>query len=153
MVALGLFGIIAALFGPIKYGILPDFLKTQELAAGNGLIESGTFVAILAGTVAGGFAAAKGGGETLLDRRRHDGGHARLLGLIAVHPAPGRGGPRSRRHPESLDLDAGAGPRPQVGQAVWDGTLIVSWFWLAGAVALSLLPSLVSPSSAAPRTS
>ncbi len=38
-VALGLFGIVAALFGPVKYGILPDQLETGELATGNALVE------------------------------------------------------------------------------------------------------------------
>src|SRR4051812_3629484 len=37
--ALGLFGVIAALFGPIKYGILPDHLQREELPAGNALVE------------------------------------------------------------------------------------------------------------------
>lgn len=39
--ALVLFGILSSLSGPIKYGILPDHLKTQELPAGNALIEGG----------------------------------------------------------------------------------------------------------------
>src|SRR5436190_1706534 len=48
-VALGLYGTIAALFGPIKYGILPVHLTKAELPAGNALVESATFAAILAG--------------------------------------------------------------------------------------------------------
>ena len=59
MIALGLYGSVAALFGPIKYGVLPDHLKTEELAGGNALIESGTFLAVLAGPVAAGWAAAR----------------------------------------------------------------------------------------------
>jgi len=47
-------GTIAALFGPIKYGILPDHLETVELPAGNALIEGATFLAILFGLIAGG---------------------------------------------------------------------------------------------------
>src|SRR4029079_754953 len=38
---------IAALFGPIKYGILPDHLERSELPAGNALVEGATFIAIL----------------------------------------------------------------------------------------------------------
>ena len=60
------FGVIAALFGPIKYGILPDHLALGELPAGNALIETATFLAILLGTVIGGLAAAGGGDPTLL---------------------------------------------------------------------------------------
>src|SRR5688572_22368010 len=57
-VALGLYGMIAALFGPIKYGILPALLEPRELPAGNAFVESATFTAILIGTVSGGFFAA-----------------------------------------------------------------------------------------------
>ena len=53
---LALFGIVAALFGPVKYGILPEKLKTAELPAGNALVEGATFLAILTGTIAGGIA-------------------------------------------------------------------------------------------------
>ncbi|OYY05228.1 MAG: hypothetical protein B7Y73_02230, partial [Acidocella sp. 35-58-6] len=47
-------GVQAAFFSPVKYGILPDLLTEAELVGGNGLIEAGTFLGILAGTVAGG---------------------------------------------------------------------------------------------------
>src|SRR5690606_20763290 len=64
--ALTLFGVMAALFGPIKYGILPDHLATEELPAGNALVEGATFVAILVGTLAGGLAAADQGNAGLV---------------------------------------------------------------------------------------
>src|SRR6516164_3782012 len=54
--ALFMFGTIGALFGPIKYGILPDHLKREELPAGNALVEGATFLAILGGTITGGVA-------------------------------------------------------------------------------------------------
>src|SRR3954467_3309987 len=43
----------AAFFGPIKYAILPDLLAPHELLLGNALVEAGTFLAILLGTIAG----------------------------------------------------------------------------------------------------
>lgn len=46
-------GFQSTIFGPIKYGILPQVLKPTELVGGNGLVEMGTFVAILLGTIAG----------------------------------------------------------------------------------------------------
>ena len=61
-VALFAFGVLAALFGPIKYGILPDHLRREQLPTGNALIEGATFVAILLGTIAAGLASR--GGET-----------------------------------------------------------------------------------------
>src|SRR5438094_4117532 len=60
-IALFLFGVIAALFGPIKYGILPDHLAKSELPAANALVEGATFMAILLGTIVGGLAAKDGG--------------------------------------------------------------------------------------------
>ena len=48
-----LLGLQSTIFGPIKYGILPQILRQEELVGGNALIEMGTFVAILAGTIAG----------------------------------------------------------------------------------------------------
>ncbi|MGH6796834.1 MAG: MFS transporter, partial [Roseiarcus sp.] len=53
-------GVIAALFGPIKYGVLPDHLRPEELVSGNALIEGATFAAIICGLIFGGLAAAQG---------------------------------------------------------------------------------------------
>src|ERR1700709_34320 len=59
-------GIQATMFGPLKYGILPDHLRDNELVAGNGLIEASTFLAILAGTVAGGALALLAAGPAIV---------------------------------------------------------------------------------------
>ena len=53
-VAVFLMGLHSTLFGPVKYAYLPQHLKDEELTGGNGLVEMGTFVAILLGTMAGG---------------------------------------------------------------------------------------------------
>ncbi len=47
-------GLHSTLFGPLKYGILPQVLREHELTGGNGLIEMATFLAILIGTILGG---------------------------------------------------------------------------------------------------
>lgn len=49
-----LMGVQSSLFGPVKYGILPQLVDEQELLGGNGLVEMGTFLAILLGTACGG---------------------------------------------------------------------------------------------------
>jgi 1-acyl-sn-glycerol-3-phosphate acyltransferase len=49
-----LMGMQSSLFGPVKYGILPQLLSDDELLGGNGLVEMGTFLAILLGTALGG---------------------------------------------------------------------------------------------------
>jgi len=52
--AIFLLGLQATVFGPVKYSYLPQHLDAHELTGGNGLIEMGTFVAILLGTIGGG---------------------------------------------------------------------------------------------------
>ncbi len=47
-------GLHSTLFGPVKYAIMPQALQRDELVGGNALVESGTFVAILVGTIVGG---------------------------------------------------------------------------------------------------
>jgi MFS family permease len=49
-----LMGVHSTFFGPIKYSLLPETLKDNELVSGNALIEGGTFLAILLGTILGG---------------------------------------------------------------------------------------------------
>ena len=53
MAVVFLLGLQSALFGPVKYSILPQLLATRDLTTGNGLVASGTYVAILAGTILG----------------------------------------------------------------------------------------------------
>ena len=57
LAALFLLGLHSTLFGPVKYAILPQQLRENELVGGNALVEAGTFVAILIGTLAGGLLA------------------------------------------------------------------------------------------------
>src|SRR2546422_6767704 len=48
-----LMGVHSAIFGPSKYGLLPELLPERKLSWGNGILELGTFLAIIGGTVAG----------------------------------------------------------------------------------------------------
>ena len=140
-VALGLFGVIGALFGPIKYGILPDHMETNELPAANALVEGATFAAILGGTIAGGLAAA-------------DQGHAWLVALsvialaVACWVSATLIPPTGERAPH-LVIDTNPWSSTVAllrdlkrDNRLWIGGMITSWFWLVGAVALSLLPAL-----------
>ena len=100
-VALLGFGLIAALFGPLKYGILPDHLERERLPAANALIEGATFIAILTGTIVGGIAAQGGGarlfGLLVMGRR--------LLAVGLAHPAERRRRAASQDHQEHRPLD------------------------------------------------
>src|SRR5262245_853078 len=140
--ALFCFGVIASLFGPIKYGILPDHLAREELPAGNALVEGATFLAILLGTIVGGLAA-KDGGHVL--------GFGTLIMVFAglcwasslMIPRTGEGAP-------TLQIDRNiARSTGELLKTLWHdsplwwGGLVTSWFWLVGAVVLSLMPPLV----------
>ncbi len=63
MFALFLMGTHATFFGPIKYSILPQLLTKKELVGGNGMFETGTSLAILAGMILGGAIMANAGGN------------------------------------------------------------------------------------------
>ncbi len=58
LAALVAMGVHSTFFGPIKYAILPQHLKRDEVLGGTGLIEAGTYIAILAGTILAGFISA-----------------------------------------------------------------------------------------------
>ena len=55
LLALFAMGVHSTFFGPIKYAILPQHLHRQEVLAGTGLVEAGTYIAILAGTIIAGW--------------------------------------------------------------------------------------------------
>ena len=141
-VALFLFGVIGALFGPIKYGILPDHLRREELPAGNALVEGATFLAILGGTIAGGLAMKDGGNPA---------GLAVTMMLFAILcwgaslfiPKTAQAAPELAIDPNIL-----RSTRRLLGELwsdvrLWRCAVVTSLFWLVGAVLLSLLPPLV----------
>src|ERR1700760_834352 len=141
-VALFLFGVISALFGPIKYGILPDHLVESELPAGNALVEGATFIAILSGTIVGGLASKGGGDPASFAGMMMAFSAAGWIASLFIPPT-GQGAPNLvidfniARSTAVLLRDLSAQKR-----LLWGG-LVVSWFWLVGAVVLSLLPPLV----------
>src|SRR5258708_13946888 len=69
----------AALFGPSKYGLLPELLPEKRLSWGNGILELGTFVAIIGGTAAGAVMAERFHGNQL-----YSGLLLALLGLVGL---------------------------------------------------------------------
>ncbi|PPD45023.1 MAG: acyl-[ACP]--phospholipid O-acyltransferase [Methylocystis sp.] len=144
--ALVLFGITGALFGPVKYGILPDHLTREELPAGNALVESATFLAILAGTIAGGLAMQEHGSPA--------GALAFAVGVMAVALASYAAAwyiPPTTSAAPGLKIDVnifrstfrllGAlRAEPMLRKL----TTVTSLFWLFGSIAMSLMPPLVT---------
>ena len=142
MVTLGGFGIIAALFGPIKYGILPDHLKPAEIPTGNALIEGATFVAILSATVLGTKVASSDRSGIWIAVLMI--GFAVLCWLSSLRiPRTGEGAPNLKVNPNILASTVALVSQLRADRRLWRGTLAASWFWLFGAVVLALLATLV----------
>ena len=140
MGALFLLGCHSTLFGPVKYAIIPQHLHADELVGGNALIEAGTFVAILIGTLAGGLLAgsvehpawiAVGGFLVALA------GYLTSRGIPAA-PAP------------APELKVNLNPFSETwrniafarqNRTVFLSILGISWFWLYGALFLAQFPA------------
>ncbi|WBG66159.1 MFS transporter [Pseudomonas citronellolis] len=139
--ALFAMGTHSALFGPVKYSILPQHLRDDELVGGNALVEMGTFLAILAGTI---------GAGVLMSRQAY----APAVGIAVVLVAAcgylaSRGIPRAAAALPQLQLDwnifkqswailrLGLGQRPAVSRSLVGN----SWFWFLGAVYLTQIPT------------
>ncbi|RWL41861.1 MAG: acyl-[ACP]--phospholipid O-acyltransferase [Mesorhizobium sp.] len=145
MTALLMFGIISALFGPIKYGILPDHLERKELPKANAWIESATFAAILGGTIAGGVVSADGIGVMVFGPIMM----ALAVGCWFVSryiPSTGSAAPNL-----TIDKNVFRSTWRQVADLrtdmrIWRAGLMTSWFWLVGAIVLSILPAMIKDS-------
>jgi 1-acyl-sn-glycerol-3-phosphate acyltransferase len=136
-VALALMGVHSTLFGPVKYAILPQHLSNEELVGGNGLVEMGTFVAILLGTIAGG----------LIVAIEPDGpvwAGALAIAVAVVGWLASRGIP----HTPAVDPDLRINWNPftetwknlrfaQGNRVVWLSMLGISWFWFYGVTFLA----------------
>ena len=135
------FGVLAALFGPIKYGILPDHLRRDQLPAANALVEGATFVAILLGTIAGGLAAR--GGETGLFAILVMTFAIACWGSALLIPPTGEGAPGLKIRSNVATSTAAMIRHLRADPRLWWGAMVTSWFWLVGIVVLSLLPPLI----------
>ncbi|MFP6848049.1 MAG: MFS transporter [Pseudomonas sp.] len=134
-------GTQSALFGPVKYSILPQHLDEQELVGGNALVEMGTFLAILAGTIGAGVIMASTGYAPIV---------AACVVLVAVLGyLASRAIPAAAAAMPELKLDwnifrqswlimrLGLGQRPAVSRSMVGN----SWFWFLGAVYLTQIPA------------
>ena len=134
-------GVEAAFFGPVKYAILPDLLAPHELLLGNALVEAGTFLAILLGTIAG-ILIATGHGEIAVAGLIVVIGAAAWGTSLAIPPT------RPASPPARFQWNFATATARAIGEAVrqpvpFRAMLGISWFWLAGAVYLSQFPAYV----------
>tara|TARA_B100000676_G_scaffold309353_1_gene372670 strand:+ start:995 stop:2290 length:1296 start_codon:yes stop_codon:yes gene_type:complete len=140
MTILFMMGCQSAFFGPLKYGILPNHLSKEELIAGNALIEGGTFLAILLGTIAGGLLIVIDQGLIIVSI---------LLLLIATV-----GWLSSHQIPRAEAADIKIKLNPNIlKETVWIFSIAkkrppvlisilgISWFWAVGATFLTQFPN------------
>jgi 1-acyl-sn-glycerol-3-phosphate acyltransferase len=136
-----LMGMQSTLFGPVKYSILPQHLKPEELVGGNGWVEMGTFLAILIGTLLGGVLIAiehrgawlVAGAVVILA----------ILGFLSSLFIP-------RAEPDAPDLRINWNPFTETwrtiniarrNRTVFLSVMGISWFWFLGATYLAQLPN------------
>ncbi|CAD5198118.1 MFS transporter [Pseudomonas sp. FEN] len=141
LVTLFAMGTHSALFGPVKYSILPQALHEEELVGGNGLVEMGTFLAILAGTI---------GAGVMMSSAHYAPIVSSAIVLVAVLGyLASRGIPRASAASPQLRLNwnifsqswatlrLGLGQTPAVSRSIVGN----SWFWFVGAIYLTQIPA------------
>jgi len=137
-----LLGAQSSMFGPNKYAILPQLLDGKNLVRGNALITSGTFIAILSGTLIGGILAQQMvawmwiGATCLLTA---------IIGYIAARQLP-----KTEIGEPGLKLNWNLYKQTKLlvnlarhNQRTWGAIIGVSWFWFTGAAYLTQIPTIV----------
>ena len=137
-----LLGVQSTFFGPLKYSILPQHLDASELVGGNAMVQMGTFVAILLGTLAGGLLGAWDDVSAWLFAFVVAVAVTGYLACRWIPPAAPTKSDNLGWNPirETWRLITLARER----KAVFLSILGVSWFWLLGSVVLAQIPSLVN---------
>jgi MFS family permease len=142
LLVLFLLGLQSTFFGPIKYSLIPHYASKDQLIFGNALVSSGTFVAILLGTIIGGVAASLG------DNRWPLIAILLVIAYLGLHYAkklPLEGINKIEREAMVIDWNFFTSTR-DILKLVFKNPLIalliigLSWFWFLGAGLLSLLP-------------
>ncbi|MQY52470.1 MFS transporter [Rhodocyclus tenuis] len=139
--ALFLLGLHSTLFGPVKYALMPQHLAADELVVGNALVEAGTFVAILLGTLAGGLIAAADVAPLWIAVA---GGAIAALGYLCSRgiPAAPAPAPSLRFNPNPFSETWRNIGFARQERRVFLAILGISWFWLYGALFLAQMPAL-----------
>ena len=141
LAALFAMGTHSALFGPVKYSILPQHLHENELVGGNGLVEMGTFLAILAGTIGAGIMMSATHYAPIVSTAMV---LVACLGYLASRGIP----PAAAASPEmrlnwNIFSESWATMKLGLGQTKAVSRSIVgnSWFWFVGAIYLTQIPA------------
>ena len=141
LIALFAMGTHSALFGPVKYSILPQTLHDDELVGGNGLVEMGTFLSILAGTIGAGIMLSSQHYTVIVS--------GVIVSVAVLGYLASRAIPRVAADTPELRLNwnifsetwatlrLGLNQTPAVSRSVVGN----SWFWFVGAIYLTQIPA------------
>ena len=141
-VALFAMGTHSAIFGPVKYSILPQALREEELVGGNALVEMGTFLAILAGTI--------GAGMMMSGNAYANWVAGAIVAVACAGYLASRGIPRARAAMPELKIDWNIFRQSwailrlglqQQTPSVSRSLVGNSWFWFLGAIYLTQIPA------------
>ncbi|MES2288134.1 MAG: acyl-[ACP]--phospholipid O-acyltransferase [Pseudomonadota bacterium] len=138
LVALFMMGVHSTIFGPVKYSIIPQHLDQHEIMGGTGLIEAGTFVAILGGQLLAGVIVPWEAGLVAMALAV-----AGFVASLFIPPAP----PEEANVRIDWNIFRGTWDiirEANHGRAVWLAILGIGWFFAAGAVLVSEFAPLVS---------
>lgn len=143
LILLFLMGTQSAFFGPVKYAIIPQHLNDDELIGGNALVEMGTFVAILAGTLGAGMLAG------LPDAPSWIAVSVVLFAVLGYLVC--RAIPEARAAAPDLIINWNLFTQTRTmlretraNDSVYKCIVAISWFWALGAAYLTQLPNLAS---------
>lgn len=135
-----LMGAQSTFFGPLKYSVLPQLLREDELVAGNGLVNAGTNVAILTGTLCGGLFIMSPLGRYYIS--------AGIVGVAAAGYIASRFIPVLPASSPELKIDRNLFRStwqlityPVPNRPVFMSIIGISWFWFLGSVFLAQFPS------------
>ena len=141
LVVLFLMGLHSTMFGPIKYAILPQALKPEELVGGNGLVEMGTQLAILIGMIAG-------SALMLIAGYGPVAASALTIGVAVIGYTISRSIPAAPATAPELKFSwnpwtetARVLKLTHADRAVFNAVLGISWFWFFGTVLVAQLPN------------
>ena len=141
LACVALMGLHSTLFGPVKFAYLPQHLTERELTGGNGMVEMGTFVAILLGQVAGGL---------LIAIPEHGGQYvaAGCFGVAVLGRLVAQAVPLSPATDPGLKINWNPFSETWRNLKLAHGNVVVfrsllgiSWMWFFGAVFLSMFPA------------
>jgi MFS family permease len=138
--ALLMMGMHSTLFGPVKYAYLPQHLNEHEIVGGNGMVEMGSFVAILLGQVLGAWLAMQNTHAALTS--------ITVIGIAILGYWTSRGIPNSPAAAPNLNINWNPITETYRSikfiwqhQMIWLAIIAVSWFWFYGATLLAQFPN------------